>query len=66
MNDGLFQSFRPFKSFNASQSYQDLNDLYKKRIVLFSEIVKMTGLKVPLYEIKCTFFKYIKNMKVEM
>ena len=26
-----------------SQLYHDLNDLYKKRIVLVREIVKMTG-----------------------
>ena len=46
-----------------SQSY-DLNDLYKKQIVSFSEIVKMNlterGLKVPLNEIKSAFLKYVK------
>ena len=47
-----------------SQSYHDLNDLYKKPIASFSEIVKMNltdrTLKTPLNEIKSAFLKYIK------
>ena len=52
------QSNRSMRS-TSSQSYHDLDDLYKKRIVSFSEIVKMNlidrGLKVPLNETKVHF-----------